>query len=60
MKPNAGLPELIDDRAVFRTSAQEFMKYIPDLIQAGAGFIGGCCGTDQVFVKAIRETVDNL
>jgi methionine synthase I (cobalamin-dependent) len=59
MKPNAGLPELVDDRAVFHTSAQEFVKFIPDLIQAGAGFVGGCCGTDQAFVKAIRETVDN-
>ena len=60
MKPNAGLPELIDDKAVFRTTAQEFVQYIPEMIQAGAGFIGGCCGTDQVFVKAIRETIDNL
>jgi len=60
MKPNAGLPELIDDKAVFRTTAQEFVQYIPEMIQAGAGFIGGCCGTDQVFVKAIRESVDNL
>ena len=60
MKPNAGLPEIIDDQAVFRTTAREFVKYIPELIHAGAGFIGGCCGTDQAFVKAIRETVDNL
>lgn len=60
MKPNAGLPELIDDKAVFCTTAQEFVQYIPEMIQAGAGFIGGCCGTDQVFVKAIRESVDNL
>ena len=60
MKPNAGLPELIDDKAVFRTTAQEFVQYIPEMIQAGAGFIGGCCGTDQVFLKAIREVVDNL
>jgi len=55
-----GLPEIVDDETVFRTTAQEFVQYIPELIQAGAGFIGGCCGTDQGFVKAIRETVDNL
>jgi len=60
MKPNAGLPEIVDDQAVFRTTAREFVKYIPELIHAGASFIGGCCGTDQAFVKAIRETVDNL
>jgi 5-methyltetrahydrofolate--homocysteine methyltransferase len=60
MKPNAGLPEIVDDKTVFRTTAREFVQYIPELIQAGAGFIGGCCGTDQGFVEAIRETVDNL
>ena len=60
MKPNAGLPEIVDDKTVFRTTAREFVQYIPELIQAGAGFIGGCCGTDQGFVEAIRETVGNL
>jgi len=57
MKPNAGLPEAIDDKVVFRTLPKEFVQYIPDLIQAGANFIGGCCGTDQAFVKTIRQTV---
>ena len=60
MKPNAGLPEVVDDKAVFLTTAQEFVQYIPDLIAAGTNFIGGCCGTDQGFVKAIREMVDQL
>ena len=56
MKPNAGLPEVVDDDVVFRTTPAEFVKYVPDLIRAGANFIGGCCGTDQEFVKAIRQT----
>ncbi len=61
IKPNAGLPEVVDDGGVvFRTTAQEFVQYVPDLIQAGANFIGGCCGTDQKFVKAIRQTVAEL
>jgi 5-methyltetrahydrofolate--homocysteine methyltransferase len=57
MKPNAGLPEVVDDCVVFRTTPAEFVKYVPDLIRAGANFIGGCCGTDQNFVKAIRQAV---
>jgi methionine synthase I (cobalamin-dependent) len=60
IKPNAGLPEIVDDKAIFRTTAQEFVKYVPDLIRSGANFIGGCCGTDRGFVKAIRETVAEL
>jgi 5-methyltetrahydrofolate--homocysteine methyltransferase len=57
LKPNAGLPEVVDDSVVFRTTPAAFAKYIPDLIQAGANFIGGCCGTDQKFVKVIRQAV---
>ena len=57
IKPNAGLPEVVEDRVVFRTTPAEFAQYVPDLIRAGANFIGGCCGTDQEFVKAIRQAV---
>ena len=60
IKPNAGLPEVVDDGVVFRTTRREFVQNVPDLIQAGANFIGGCCGTDQEFVKAIRQTVDDI
>jgi methionine synthase I (cobalamin-dependent) len=61
IKPNAGLPEVADDGGVvFRTTAQEFVQYVPDLIQAGANFIGGCCGTDQEFIKTIRQTVEGI
>ncbi len=60
MKPNAGLPEIVDDQVVFRTTADEFVQYIPELVDAGANFIGGCCGTDQGFVEAIRAMADNL
>jgi methionine synthase I (cobalamin-dependent) len=60
MKPNAGLPEIVDDQTVFRTTAREFAQHIPGLISAGANFIGGCCGTDQKFVESICATVDQL
>jgi methionine synthase I (cobalamin-dependent) len=60
IKPNAGLPEVVDDGVVFRTTPQEFVQHVPDLIQAGANFIGGCCGTDQNFVQEIRQTVKGM
>ena len=60
IKPNAGLPEVVDDGVVFRTTPREFVQNVPDLIQAGANFIGGCCGTDQEFVKAIRQAIAEL
>ncbi len=60
IKPNAGLPEVVDEGVVFRTTPQEFVQFVPDLVQAGANFIGGCCGTDHEFVKTIRQTVAEL
>ncbi|UCG06017.1 MAG: homocysteine S-methyltransferase family protein [Desulfobacterales bacterium] len=58
IKPNAGLPEVEDEKTIFYTTAQGFAKYVPELIQAGANFVGACCGSDQGFVKEIRRIVD--
>jgi 5-methyltetrahydrofolate--homocysteine methyltransferase len=57
IKANAGLPELIDDRAVYRQTAEEFADCVPALVEAGASFIGGCCGTTPEFVRAVAERV---
>jgi len=58
IKPNAGLPVVEDEKTIFYTTAQEFVEHVPELIQAGANFIGACCGSDQEFVKEIRKVVD--
>lgn len=55
IKPNAGLPELLDGEIVYRTGAEEFAAYLPRWIEAGARFVGGCCGTSPEFVRALRE-----
>lgn len=60
MKPNAGIPQMIDGETVFGTSADEFVARVPELIGAGAGLIGGCCGTDQEFIRKIVEITRNL
>jgi len=53
MKPNAGIPEIVDGETVFNTTVEQFAERVPELIQAGADFIGGCCGTDEAFIEAI-------
>ena len=60
MKPNAGLPDIIDGQVVYNTTAADFVKLVPELIDAGANFIGGCCGTDGSYISAIREYLDGL
>lgn len=55
IKPNAGLPELLDGRTVYRLTPEEFASHLPALIEAGATFIGGCCGTGPEFIRKIAE-----
>jgi 5-methyltetrahydrofolate--homocysteine methyltransferase len=56
MKPNAGLPIMVAGRARYTTTPEEFVGYVPGLLEAGANFIGGCCGTRPDFISAIRRS----
>jgi 5-methyltetrahydrofolate--homocysteine methyltransferase len=53
IKPNAGLPELVNGEMVYRMEPETFAGFLPGLVAAGAGFIGGCCGTTPRFVRAL-------
>jgi len=57
IKPNAGLPELIEGRTVWRTTPEEFAAQAPALVEAGACFLGGCCGTSPEFIRALAGVV---
>jgi methionine synthase I (cobalamin-dependent) len=53
IKPNAGLPQIVDDQIVYRTTPESFAEHVPALVAAGANFIGGCCGTTPDFLRAV-------
>ena len=53
IKPNAGLPEMKDGSVVYTTPPSVFASYLPALVQAGAEFIGGCCGATPEFIRAL-------
>jgi len=57
LKPNAGLPELVDGKAQYRTAPEEFARHAPALVAAGANFIGGCCGTNPDFIRSLRHAL---
>ncbi len=57
IKANAGLPQLVDGQTVYSQSPAEFADFAPALIEAGAGFLGGCCGTTPEFIQALCEKV---
>ncbi len=57
IKANAGLPEMVGGKAVYRTTAAEFASYAPALREAGASFLGGCCGTSPDFIRALSAVL---
>jgi len=59
IKPNTGLPVTRRGRTTFPMGPDEFASFVPDLIAAGANFIGGCCGASLEHIRAIREAVDD-
>jgi methionine synthase I (cobalamin-dependent) len=58
IKANAGLPELVNGRTVYRTTPEAFAGFLPDLISAGASFVGGCCGTTPFFIRALGQALE--
>lgn len=57
IKANAGLPTLVEGRAVYQAEPVEFASHVPELVELGASFIGGCCGTNPGFITAIVHTL---
>lgn len=56
-QPNAGMPKLVDGKAVYDESPDELEKYLPELIEAGVNIIGGCCGTTPEHIRKIKEII---
>ncbi len=55
IKPNAGLPQVVDGKVVYVQTPEQFAGVVPALIEAGAAFVGGCCGTEPAFIAAIKR-----
>ena len=52
--PNAGLPNVVNEKTIYSMGAEEFSDYAVLLAKAGANILGGCCGTEPDY---IRETI---
>jgi methionine synthase I (cobalamin-dependent)/5,10-methylenetetrahydrofolate reductase len=56
--PNAGWPERIGGRILFPAGAEYFGGYAAAFAEAGAGVIGGCCGTEPAHIAAMRAALE--
>ena len=55
---NAGLPELVDGKTVFRETPEMMASKLTALIDAGANLVGGCCGTTPEHITAFKTVLD--
>ena len=58
--PNAGLPREIDDRKIYMASPEYVGSYARRLVEAGARFVGGCCGTTPEHIAEIVRFVRSV
>ncbi|HHW94488.1 MAG TPA: dihydropteroate synthase [Mogibacterium sp.] len=60
LKPNAGLPKLINGNTVFDVGKEEFAEDISALVKKGLRVFGGCCGTTPEFIEELVSKTDAL
>ncbi len=46
IKPNAGLPCLVNDKTVYNITNEEFAAAMEEIMSLGVNIVGGCCGTN--------------
>ena len=59
-QPNAGLPRLVDGRTVFNMRPEEFANGIGECLRAGAGLVGGCCGTSPEHIQCVAKLIKKM
>jgi len=59
-QPNAGKPELIEDKTVFKMDPEPFAQGIAECLRAGAQLVGGCCGTTPQHIRALAKMLNKL
>jgi homocysteine S-methyltransferase len=59
-QPNAGLPRQIGDRKMYMASPEYTGEYAKRLVEAGARFVGGCCGTTPDHIKTVAAYVQSV
>lgn len=55
-KPNAGIP-VMDENGVahYSMTPEAFARGMSRLMDAGARIVGGCCGTDPEYIRALKK-----
>lgn len=60
VKPNAGLPEVVDGKACYRETPESFAAQTAEFVKYGARLVGGCCGTTPEYIKAVKNRIGTV
>ncbi len=58
--PNAGWPEQVGGRIMYPANPSYFGEYAAAFCEAGASFIGGCCGTTPAHIAAMHIALEHI
>ncbi|MFH0989146.1 MAG: bifunctional homocysteine S-methyltransferase/methylenetetrahydrofolate reductase [bacterium] len=59
-QPAAGIPTLLNGRAVYHTGPEYLATYAKELVQAGVTLIGACCGSTPAHIRAMRAVLNTV
>ena len=57
VKPNAGMPHLVEGKTVFPMDPEAFSAAMKPMINGGISLLGGCCGTSPAHIAAMAVIV---
>ncbi|MFH1684092.1 MAG: homocysteine S-methyltransferase family protein [Candidatus Margulisiibacteriota bacterium] len=57
---NAGMPELVDNKAVYKMTPKKFGEFAAKFAKLGVRIIGGCCGTGPEHIKVVVSHVSGV
>ena len=55
LKPNAGLPKVVNGETVYDVDADAFAAEVANLMEIGVRVVGGCCGTTPEYIRALTD-----
>lgn len=60
VKANAGIPQIVRGKVAYPLTAEQYASYAPALVENGVDVIGGCCGTDPFFIRALAAQIASV
>lgn len=58
LQPNAGKPQIIDNKVIYEQSILDFAENVKKMIDEGINIIGGCCGTNPEYIREIYKIIN--